>query len=400
MMRLPWDHKPGRDEPPARPRRIPRRSQGRASRASLPSTFHGGPPSVWRRPWDHELVPWVGRDSVEPWNLGRQESQGSTESRPTPVHGQGNANVGVNRSGLSFFAAILLLAAGCGERGATIVIYTSQDQVYAEPILQEFTRQTGIKALAVYDSEAVKTVGLVGRLLAEQSHPQCDVFWNNEELRTRQLAARGLFREQDPWRSFGVRSRRLVINTNQITVPLAPSTLQELTHAAWRGKVALAYPLFGTTATHFLALRQHWGEARWTEWCRALQANRPFLVEGNSAVVRMVGQGEAWIGLTDSDDILAGQREGWPVAALPLSAEMLLIPNSVAIIRHSPHPEAAQKLSDYLLNPAVADKLVAANALESRFSEDTSRAGLRPDWGKLVEDLEPATQKLKEIFLR
>src|SRR6185503_12182774 len=67
----------------------------------------------------------------------------------------------------------------------SIVVYGAQDQFHAEPILQQFERETGIKVKAVYDSEAVKTVGLANRLLAERSHPQCDVFWGNEEMRTR-----------------------------------------------------------------------------------------------------------------------------------------------------------------------------------------------------------------------
>ena len=62
-----------------------------------------------------------------------------------------------------------------------VVIYTSQDQVYAEPILKEFEQQTGMKVLAVFDSESVKTFGLVNRLIAEKDRPQCDLFWNNEE---------------------------------------------------------------------------------------------------------------------------------------------------------------------------------------------------------------------------
>ena len=95
-----------------------------------------------------------------------------------------------------------------------VVIYAAQDQVYAEPILREFEQETGIKVKAVYDSEAVKTVGLANRLLAERSHPQCDVLWGNEEMRTRQLAAQGVFRETNGWAAFGHRSRRLVINTN------------------------------------------------------------------------------------------------------------------------------------------------------------------------------------------
>ena len=38
-----------------------------------------------------------------------------------------------------------------------------------------------------------------------------------------------------------------------------------------------------------------------------MAANKPFLVDGNSVVVKLVGKGEAWVGLTDSDDIADGQ---------------------------------------------------------------------------------------------
>src|SRR5262245_18710503 len=41
-----------------------------------------------------------------------------------------------------------------------VVIYAAQDQVYAEPILRTFEKEAGIKVKTVYDSEAVKTVGL------------------------------------------------------------------------------------------------------------------------------------------------------------------------------------------------------------------------------------------------
>src|ERR1051326_9229542 len=60
-----------------------------------------------------------------------------------------------------------ILAAFSLEAARTVVVYASQDQAYAEPILQDFTKRTGIKVRAVYDSEAVKTVGLANRLLAE-----------------------------------------------------------------------------------------------------------------------------------------------------------------------------------------------------------------------------------------
>lgn len=329
---------------------------------------------------------------------------------------------------LASFGALVFVLASCRFPADAVVVYCAQDQVYAETVLGDFARQTGLKVRVVFDSEAVKTVGLANRLLAEQANPQADVFWGNEELRTRQLAARGVFRETNGWRAFGYRSRRLVINTNFIAPvgggrrdgpghhrpeapPAAletgprprlspPASLLELTNARWQGKVALAYPLFGTTATHFLALRQHWGDARWLAWCRALQANQPFVVDGNSVVVRLVGKGEAWIGLTDSDDIAAGQRAGYPITALPLSEESLLIPNTVGIVRGARHPEAAQRLSDYLASPEVVDRLVLAGALEGASAASLAVPTLQPDWTALLEDLDPATDSLTAIFLR
>ena len=187
-----------------------------------------------------------------------------------------------------------LVLGGCGKGGSNsrfVVVYTSQDGVFAEPILKEFEEESGIEVRTVFDSEAVKTVGLVNRLLTERDNPQCDIFWNNEEFRTRQLAARGIFRETNAWTHLGYRTRRIVVNTNILSMAKAPRTFSDATNEIWRGKVALAYPLFGTTATHFHAWRQFWGPAVWENWCRALAANKPFLVDGNSVVVKMVSRG-------------------------------------------------------------------------------------------------------------
>lgn len=178
----------------------------------------------------------------------------------------------------------------------------------------------------------------------------------------------------------------------------APTSLLELTNAIWRGKVALAYPQFGTTGTHMHALRQHWGETQWLVWCRALAANQVKLVDGNSVVVKLVGRGEAAIGLTDSDDILAGQREGLPVAMLPLEPELLLIPNTVGVIRGAPHADAAQRLFDWLQKPEAVQRLVEANALES--ANNPGATGLQPDWTAILRDLETTTKQLNEVFLK
>jgi len=281
-----------------------------------------------------------------------------------------------------------------------IVVYTSQDKVYAEELFKLFSAETGIEVRAVYDSEAVKAVGIANRLLAEQRNPRCDVFWNNEELRTRQLAAEGVFDEATGWAAFGYRSRRLVINTNLLQLADAPRRFTDLTNAAWHGKFAMAYPLFGTTATHFMALRSREIELTWQEWSQALAANRPMIVDGNSVVVRQVGRGEVAIGMTDIDDIVAGQREGYPIAALPIPADALLVPNTAGLIRGGPNPEGGRQFIEWLTRPETLQRLVTINAIEGVDASEVEVETLKPDWAKVLEELEPATEELKQVFLR
>jgi iron(III) transport system substrate-binding protein len=292
-------------------------------------------------------------------------------------------------------ASLCLPILGWIHKGENVVIiYTSQDQEYAEPIFNNFTKQTGVKVRAVYDNEAAKTVGLVNRLIAEKNNPQCDVFWNNEELRTRQLARDGIVNSN--WVAFGMRTRRLVVTTNLLPLARAPHDVLALTNKEYFGKVALAYPLFGTTSAHFLALREHLGQPGWENWCRALAANKPLVVDGNSVVVKMVGKGEAIVGLTDSDDVINGQREGLPVDSVLLQKDGFEIPNTAAIVSNAPHGSAAKKLVDYLQSPEVLADLRKAGAIEP--SNRATNSSI--NWNDLLATQNQNLEFLKGLFLR
>jgi iron(III) transport system substrate-binding protein len=295
----------------------------------------------------------------------------------------------------------LLLAAlaGCSAR-REVVVYTSQDEVYADPIFKEFTKRTGVPVRAVYDSEAVKTVGMANRLMAERVHPACDLFWNNEEFRTRLLAAEGIFDATEGWVPLGHRSRRIVVNTDLVKIMHYPRSPEELTNSFWRGHVAIAYPMFGTTSTYFLALRQALREPRWLAWCTTLMANKPLLVDGNSVVVKFVTSGQAWVGLTDSDDIQAAQKEGAPLKALDLNRASLLIHNTLGLIAQAPHPAEARQLMEFLRSPEVARELMATGALEGMEDGNDASYTLKVDWEAMLRDVEPATATMQSIFLR
>jgi ABC-type Fe3+ transport system substrate-binding protein len=115
---------------------------------------------------------------------------------------------------------------------------------------------------------------------------------------------------------------------------------------------------------------------------------------------KFVARGEARIALTDSDDIAAENREGLRLTALPLTAEALLIPNTVAVIQNGPHPDPAQRLFEFLQSPEVGVRLVAVGALEGASAADVKGPTLKPDWDSLLRDLETATEQLNQIFRR
>jgi len=303
---------------------------------------------------------------------------------------------------IAFAAAALLPLFNwlqCGGSPA-VTVYCAQDQVFAEPLFRDFERETGYRVRAVFDSEATKTVGLANRLMAEAANPRADLWWGNEEFRTRQLAARGVL--ETNWTAFGRRERVLVVNTNHSHGLPSPLTLAALTNAALRGRMALAWPLFGTTPTHLLALRERRGAPAWEAWCRALAANRPWVLDGNSVVVQVVGGGQAWVGLTDDDDVVAvGLRNGLPVAAVPLPPEDgLVIPNTLARVAGRQDSPAARALRAWLASPPVLARLLEAGALSGTNAPTPAERLPEGTWAAMLSGLEANTAWLQETFVR
>ena len=86
---------------------------------------------------------------------------------------------------VTILCLMLCVLGACQSRSPQeVVIYTSLDQLFSEPVLKDFEKNSSIKVKALYDTEVSKTVGLVNRLIAERDNPQADVFWNSEIVRT------------------------------------------------------------------------------------------------------------------------------------------------------------------------------------------------------------------------
>lgn len=283
----------------------------------------------------------------------------------------GMASLGCGRDGPAPGVSPPTRASGSKGR---VVVYSALDREFAEPILTAYEARSKTEVLAKYDVESTKTVGLTNLLMAEAPSPRCDVFWNNEILNTIRLKEKGLlapfhpahagdlpetFRAKDgTWYGFAARARVLIVNTKLVPEAGRPKGIADLADPKWKGKTAIAKPLFGTTATHAACLFAAWGDERAKAYFRSLKANEVKVVSGNKQVATDVGAGRLAFGLTDTDDAMGELDAGSPVAivypdAAPDGLGTLFIPNTLAILKGAPDPKDAEAMADHLLSPEV-----------------------------------------------
>lgn len=276
------------------------------------------------------------------------------------------------------FLALLLLVKVCFA-GNEVVIYSSEDKIFSEPVLQAFEKKTGIKVRAIYDTEETKSAGLVNRLIAEKDNPQADVFWSGDPARPALLEFKGIitpyfsstaadiprsYKDEDGhWTGFSARARIILYNSNLVTMDERPLSIFDLAKPMWRGQVAIANPLFGTTAVHMAALFILLGDEKAKRFMNDLKANGVKIVSSNSEVRRLVARGEVKVGITDTDDANVAVREGSAVKIVyPDQSDMgtLIMPNMVCLIKNSTNQENGKKLIDYLVSSEVEKSLAFA----------------------------------------
>jgi len=220
---------------------------------------------------------------------------------------------------------IVVITFSCNNSKNEVIVYTTVDQIFSEPILKDFEKETGIKIKAVYDAEETKSTGVLNRLIAEKDNPQCDVFWSGDPVRTIVLKNKGItfpynskvaeginsiFKDpENNWTGFSARARVLIYNKKLLPDSLVPKSIFDLTNKNLKGKVAIANPLFGTTTFHISALFTVLGDEKTKQFLTALKNNDVVIATSNGDVKKRVLNGELACGLTDTDDAFEAMKE-------------------------------------------------------------------------------------------
>jgi iron(III) transport system substrate-binding protein len=285
------------------------------------------------------------------------------------------------RLGIAAVVGLALMSCGKDAQNASeVVVYSSVDRVFAEPVLKKFEAESKIRVRAVFDTEETKSTGVLNRLIAEANQPRADVFWSGDPMRPLQLIRRGLVQSYSPksaaslpghardrvgnWTGVSARARVLLVNTEQITAD-APRSIRDLADPRWKNRAAIANPLFGTTTMHVAALFSAWGEDEAMRFLNAMKENGVRIAASNREVKRLVSAGEVAWGVTDTDDANEAAASGAPVRIVFPDQDQLgtlVMPTSVVVIRGSKHIDAAHKLVDYLVSAETEQYLAEHGA--------------------------------------
>jgi iron(III) transport system substrate-binding protein len=275
--------------------------------------------------------------------------------------------------------ALGLTLVGCGGPSADVVLYCAVDAAHSEPIVRAFEQATGLRVRFQPDVELSKSVGHRRSIQEEASNPRCDVFWNNEVVQTVLLGDAGFLQPYDSpaaadipeqfrdperlWTGFGARARVLIVNTDAFPDPAQrPDSTHDFLDEAFAGRACMARPLTGTTAAHGAVWIQDWGLPRMLAQLDRMRKNGVAFGDSNGRVMRLVRKGDLDFGFTDTDDVKKAIDDNFPVVQVvpdqaPGEMGLIVIPNTVSMVKGAPHPEAARRLIDYLLSHAVEEAL-------------------------------------------
>ena len=282
---------------------------------------------------------------------------------------------------------VLLLIVDCRRAvDREVVVYTSVDQPFSEPVFKDFEKTTGVRVRAVYQDPKPGSAELVDTLLTGAASSKPDVVWSGDPVRALQLVQRGMVQpyaseraQQIPaawraiegsWTALAARAGVLLVNRNKVPSARMPSSIRDLADPQWKQQTAIASPLHGTTAMLASSWFSQWGDDRAQAFLRELKDNGVRVVDSGEEVARLVVTGEIAFGLVDTDDAHEAMHESAHVAVVYPDQQgegALLMPTTVVAMRGGAHPDTARQLIDYLLSSEV----------ESHMAEQAARIPLR-----------------------
>jgi iron(III) transport system substrate-binding protein len=197
-----------------------------------------------------------------------------------------------------------------GGGGDRLTIYSGRQQELIGPLLEDFSKDTGIGIDVRYGDSAdlallIDEEGDRSPAAIFLSQSPGAVGFLDAKDRLDKLPANALdrvdarFRSPDGrWVGVSGRVRVLVYNTETVSPGDLPQSVFDLTDSRYQGKVGIA-PTNASFQDFVTAMRELVGEDRTVAWLRGMDANGSPTYANNLAIVEAVGRGEIPFGLVN-----------------------------------------------------------------------------------------------------
>jgi len=253
-------------------------------------------------------------------------------------------------------------------------IYTYREAKLVAPLLEAFTKETGIKVNVISASS-----GLEQRIKTEGANSPADVLLTVDISRLEDAVQNGITQPlnsktveqvvpdayRDPeghWAAVGMRAR--IVYASKDRVKQSTITYEELADPKWKGKICIRSGQHMYNNALFSAMIVKLGEAKAEEWLKGLKANLAQKPSGGDReTARDIAAGKCDLGIANTYywalmNDKETERKSWA------EATKVMLPNfqgggthvnvsGVALIKMSPNKANALKFIEWMVSPAA-----------------------------------------------
>jgi len=261
-----------------------------------------------------------------------------------------------------------------------LVVYSGRSDKFVKPVVEAFTKETGIKVTL----HAGSSTALLNKLKLEGNKTRADLYISNDagNLQTgsdwqlfQPLAASLIevippnYRAADnTWVGLSARARVLVVNKNDHSADFVKSVF-DLADPRLNGKLAITHSSNESYIAGVTVYLRASNEAKIKQWLEGMKSNVAGSVfNKHGKIVKAVAEGKKSIGLVNHYYFYRH------LAKHPDAPIAILLPDQgkdgmgvawnvagVAISKHSKHQDAAQKLLAYMISAAGQKQFAEAN---------------------------------------
>ncbi len=316
------------------------------------------------------------------------------------------------------FAAILSLQASLAFASDALTVYTSRGEELIQPLLEQFSQETGIEVQMLSD----KAPKLIARLQSEGEASPADVFLPADVSNLEGAAQKGLLApiqsdilnnnipakyrdDENMWYGLGKRARVIIYNLETVNPAQDLSTYENLADPKWQGEILVRTSSHPYNLSLIAAMIEEDGEEATEKWVEGIVSNLARNPQGGDRdQIKAVAAGEGKIAIANSYYYALMKNSNIPEEKQAADATGIYFPNQNAaegelsgthinlsgagVVAHSDQKADAQKLIEFL-SSAKVQKLYAEFNQEYPVNPEATPSETLQSFGTFKEDETP-----------